>query len=315
MAGQISRYALSYMEKKFAETNNPIWKHNTYLWISIDSPHLGANIPMGDQALLYLLKDAGIGAAEDFYDKELSSPASQQQLIEFHRDGSSYHLVNQNYLNAQTISQNMPNNRGNSMFQQLYNNQNSNGVSGSNGWPMNLRKIALVNGSLSGSKLTQSKNGNPFISFANDGDKVFNLRGFQRVHIPLPIGSITFRVHIASLEAYNMPTYDSESRISRFKKLFNDKTTKSPNINSRGCMDNVSGGFFNAQAQISDSATSQDPAPGVSLTSLNNWSLNNLSFENIFKSISELLGGSEWYLHEYNPIHTFIPTFSTLIGL
>lgn len=59
MGGQISRYALAYMEKE----NMP---HNTYLWISVDSPHLGANIPMGDQALLYLMKEADIDAAGDF---------------------------------------------------------------------------------------------------------------------------------------------------------------------------------------------------------------------------------------------------------
>lgn len=312
MAGQISRYALSYMEKKFAETGLPIWKHNTYLWISVDSPHLGANIPMGDQALLYLLKEGGIDAASDFYDKELSSPAAQQQLIEFHRAGGNYHTVNQNMLNAQTTSQNMPNNRGNSLFQQHYNNQNSNGLAGSNGWPQNLRKISIVNGSLSGSKQTQLINGSPFIPFANDGEKVFNLRGFQRVHIPLPIGSITFRVHIASLEANNMPTFGTEARIARFKKLFDDKTTKSPNINPRGCMDNVPGGYFDAQADISDEVNSQDPVPGVTLSALNNWSLNNLSIENIFKSVSEILGGSEWYRHEFNPIHSFIPSFSAL---
>ena len=312
MAGQISRYALSYMEKKFAETGLPLWKHNTYLWISVDSPHLGANIPMGDQALLYLLKEGGIDAAADFYDKELSSPAAQQQLIEFHRPGGNYHVVNQDVLNAQTISQNMQNNRGNNLFQQHYNNQNSNGLVDSNGWPQNLRKISLVNGSLSGSKQTQTLNGSPFIPFAKDGEKVLNLRGFQRVHISLPIGSITFRIHIASLESNNMPTFGYEARIARFKKLFDDKTTKSPNINARGCMDNVPGGFFDAQADISDATSSQDPVPGVSLTELNNWSLNNLSIENIFKSISEILGGSEWYRHEFNPIHSFIPSFSAL---
>lgn len=325
MAGQISRYALSYMEKKFAETGLPLWKHNTYLWISVDSPHLGANIPMGDQALLYLLKEGGIDAAADFYDKELSSPAAQQQLIEFHRPKleyfnflgingwfPNYHLTDQNMLNSQTISQNMPNNRGNTLFQQHYNNQNSNGLPGSNGWPQNLRKISLVNGSLSGSKQTQTLNGSPFIPFARDGEKVLNLRGFQRVHIPLPIGSITFRVHIASLESNTMPAFGSEARIARFKKLFDDKTTKSPNINARGGMDNVPGGFFDAQADISDATSSQDPVPGVSLTELNNWSLNNLSIENIFKSISEILGGSEWYRHEFNPIHSFIPSFSAL---
>lgn len=314
MAGQISKYALSYMEKKFAETGLASWKHNTSLWISVDSPHLGSNIPMGDQAMLYLLKEGGIDAAADFYDKELSSPAAQQLLIEFHRPGSNYHTVNQNMLNAQTISQNMSSNAGNSMFQQHYNNQFSNGLPNSKGWPQNLRKISLVNGSLTGSKRTQTLNGSPFIPFANDGEKVLNFRGFQRVHIdlPWPLGSITFRIHIASLESNYMPSFGSEARIARFKKLFNDRTTKSPNINLRGCMDNAPGGFFDAQAQISDQVTSQGPVPGVSLSALNNWSLNNLSIENIFKSISEILGGSEFYRHEYNPIHSFIPSFSAI---
>ena len=307
MGGQISRYALSYMEK------NGI-PHNTNLWISVDSPHLGANIPMGDQALLYLLKEGGVDAATDFYDKELSSPAAQQQLIEFHRPGSNYHTVNSNMLNAQTNSINMPINRGNAMFQKHYNNQKNNGIPGSNGWPQNLRKIAVVNGSLSGSKETQDLTGSPFISFPNDGDKVLNLRGFQRVNInlPWPFGSITFRTHIASLEAHSMPSYGSEARLARFKKLLTDRTTKATNMNSRGNIDNAPGGYFDAQADIADATTSQDPVPGLTLTALHNWSTNNISIENIFKSISELLGGSEWYRHEFNPIHSFIPSFSAI---
>lgn len=310
MGGQISRYALSYMEKN----NIP---HNTYLYVSVDSPHLGANIPMGDQALLYLLKDAGVDAAADFYDKELSSPAAQQQLIEFHRPGSNYHTVNTNLLNTQTISQNMPINRGNPIFQKHYDSQRNNGINGSNGWPQYLRKIALVNGSLTGSKETQTLQGEPFIPFANNGEKVLNLRGFQRVNInlPWPLGSITFRVHIASLESQLMPSFGSENQIARFKKLLTDKTTKAPNINSRGNMDNAPGGFFDAQADISEATTSQDPVPGMTLTSIHNWSANNLSLENLFKSISELLGGSEWYRHEYNPIHSFIPSFSAIAQL
>lgn len=323
MGGQISRYALSYMEKN----NIP---HYTYLWISVDSPHLGANIPLGDQALLYLLKKGGIDAAEDFYDKELSSPASQQQLIEFHRPPQewvtilgvptlidNYHLVNQNYLNAQTVSQGMPSNRGNTYFQQHYNKQNSNGLPNSNGWPQNLRKITVVNGSLTGSKLTQTPNGSPFISFADAIEKVFNFRGFQRVNIdlPWPLGSITFRVHIASLESNYMPA-SASSEIARFKKLLNDKTTRSPNINNRGVMDNAPGGFFDAQAQLEDEVASEDPVPGVTLPPLINWGTSNdITWENAFKSLSELLGGSEFYRHEYNPIHSFIPTFSSLAHL
>ncbi len=318
MAGQISRYALSYMEK------NGI-PHNTYLWVSVDSPHLGANVPLGDQALLNLVKTSS-NEAKDFYDKELASPASQQQLIEFHREEplsnpilgltSNYHLVDQNYLNAQTISQGMPINRGNSFFQQLYNNQNSNGLPGSNGWPLNLRKIALVNGSLSGSKETLTLNGQPFYTFANNNEKVLNLRGFQRVNINLPIGSITFRIHIASLEANFLPANGSGfTQIARFKKLFNDRTTRSPNYNIRGNMDNIPGGYFGAQNEIVVSTQGTNPVPGTNLSSISNWSTSNFSINNFLYAISEKLGGSEWYLHDFNPIHSFIPSFSALAHL
>jgi hypothetical protein len=49
MGGQITRYALAYMEKKQQETGNPIWNHNTRLWLSMDSPHQGASIPLAVQ--------------------------------------------------------------------------------------------------------------------------------------------------------------------------------------------------------------------------------------------------------------------------
>src|SRR5690606_22193282 len=49
MGGQISRYALAWMEQKYAQTADPQWQHHTRLWLSFDSPHLGANIPMSVQ--------------------------------------------------------------------------------------------------------------------------------------------------------------------------------------------------------------------------------------------------------------------------
>mgnify|MGYP000229687033 CR=1 FL=1 len=69
MGGQISRFALAYMEKHNIA-------HNTRLWVSVDSPHLGANIPIGMQAMINLL-DAfgGSVSASDFYNDELKSPA------------------------------------------------------------------------------------------------------------------------------------------------------------------------------------------------------------------------------------------------
>ena len=82
MGGLISRYALAYMEKKFAETNDNSWKHNTKLWVSLDSPHLGANIPMGAQANIWFLGNKlRSSKADDKFNYELNSVAGKQMLI------------------------------------------------------------------------------------------------------------------------------------------------------------------------------------------------------------------------------------------
>ena len=86
MGGQISRYALAYMEKHNLD-------HRTRLWVSIDSPHLGANIPIGVQSLLHLMRDiTGSVAAEDFIEQQLNSAAARQQLIEQYCNLSLIHI-------------------------------------------------------------------------------------------------------------------------------------------------------------------------------------------------------------------------------
>ncbi|MDR3046288.1 MAG: putative lipase, partial [Bacteroidales bacterium] len=51
MGGQITRYALAYMESHPHDAATNYGKHNCRLYISYDSPHGGANISMGVQAL------------------------------------------------------------------------------------------------------------------------------------------------------------------------------------------------------------------------------------------------------------------------
>lgn len=80
MGGLISRYALTYMEKKQRE--NPgvaAWNLRTKLWISFDAPHLGANIPVGDQYFIKFYASANEGAEEGR--QKLDSPAAQQMLV------------------------------------------------------------------------------------------------------------------------------------------------------------------------------------------------------------------------------------------
>lgn len=72
MGGQVSRYALTYMEQNSME-------HCARLWVSLDSPHLGANIPMGLQQLIKMLASSSADA-ESFIVDNLDRPAARQLL-------------------------------------------------------------------------------------------------------------------------------------------------------------------------------------------------------------------------------------------
>lgn len=111
MAGLISKYALRYMED-----NN--LNHNTRMYISFDSPHLGANIPLGDQHWLdFFATYANAQGAIDGRNS-LNTPAAQQMLV--------YHYSSFPYLNPLRIP----------LFNDPYFN-----------FPDNCRKIAISNGS------------------------------------------------------------------------------------------------------------------------------------------------------------------------
>lgn len=77
MGGLISRYALTYME------NNEM-DHQTRLWVSFDSPHLGANIMIGLQHLINYIAYGPMGdvTIQEVVDAMLRSPAAKQMLID-----------------------------------------------------------------------------------------------------------------------------------------------------------------------------------------------------------------------------------------
>jgi hypothetical protein len=76
MGGLIARYALAYMEENGLE-------HDTRLYISVDSPHLGANIPVSLQYLInYLAVEQGIFEAQLAVDQVLNSPAAKEMLMD-----------------------------------------------------------------------------------------------------------------------------------------------------------------------------------------------------------------------------------------
>ncbi|MDD2550834.1 MAG: hypothetical protein PHD00_12165, partial [Bacteroidales bacterium] len=124
MGGLISRYALTYMEQ-----NNK--NHNTRLWVSFDSPHRGANISMGAQGFLFFFGElAGKAGAKKKWRETICSNAAKQMLfyhraVEFDETAGQYRT---NFLS--TLNQ--------------------------VGFPSNLRRIAVANGSLNGTLENQA---------------------------------------------------------------------------------------------------------------------------------------------------------------
>ena len=106
MGGLISRVALTQMEK--ANQN-----HNADIWVSFDSPHLGANIPIGLQYFFNFMELEQI--------EMLKTPAAKQMLIT--------QVVEPSYTTR-------------IRFKNLLN---------SLGFPNSTRNVSLINGSISGS--------------------------------------------------------------------------------------------------------------------------------------------------------------------
>jgi hypothetical protein len=128
MGGLVARYALRKMETENIE-------HDTWKYISVDTPHKGANIPIGSQAMLRHLSDINfsiafinvfsVGNMEQIKNARnlLDSKAAKQMLI---------YYVNQN---------NQINNTEHTTFQAEYDNL---------GFPQRCENIAITNGAGNG---------------------------------------------------------------------------------------------------------------------------------------------------------------------
>ena len=271
MGGQISRYALSYMEK-----NN--MQHNVRLWVSVDSPHLGANIPVGAQALINTLKEnTDSSGATEFVEDWLGSAAAKQQLIEQYsgRELLGYGIngipifgtqLTTDYFDAKTMSQGFLENRGHPFFTQFYDNMFTNGLPNSKGYPQNVRSIAIVNGSLAGTR--QYKN--PFINlsiepsgnllpdnYATYGAKALKVKGNEDY----------LGVHLVTMETYFMANPNLNHKLSYFKKKklggWDYYHRYGVNINQRGSLDNIQGGWYPTQRDVAKAIINESPHESI----------------------------------------------------
>ena len=128
MGGLISRYALASMEDAGEE-------HHTDLFVSFDSPHKGAVVPLGNQ---YFIKYAsGINSLAEYYlSSQLYSEAARQLLIyhELHSPGA----VGTDTIHDISVHINEP--QPDPLFVEFY------GQLEELGYPEDLRKVAIASG-------------------------------------------------------------------------------------------------------------------------------------------------------------------------
>lgn len=160
MGGLISRYALNYMEANSLP-------HETRLWLSFDSPHLGANVPIGFQHLFNYLGygldtwvgDFSLEAVRPIVDGMLKSAAARQMLT----DHFEPHLANGEIAEFNSnILLPIAHNYSTTFFSGINNLTTS-------GFPETTRNVSLINGSGIGNPY-QNKNGNDLLP----GDKVID---------------------------------------------------------------------------------------------------------------------------------------------
>jgi len=202
MGGQITRYALAYMEKN-PEPNTNNGKHNCRLWISFDSPHQGANISLGAQAFIHHFKGMETGA-QTIWDKTLNCLAAQQLLIH-HKNSDANSIYNNYYQSLKTL-----------------------------GYPTELRKIAVANGSLSN---TPNGNGSELAFKMVYPWVLFNIDARIRFY---PSPSETTNVFSAFWFVLGLPVWKNETVESS---------------SSDPCsIDAAPGGYYNTFEQINDQA-------------------------------------------------------------
>lgn len=129
MGGLISRYALRYMEQNALD-------HDTRLYLSFDSPHLGANVPIGVQYLFnYMVNgDPAITAAEPLVSGLLNSAAAKQMLVDHYLGHVDVGGV------EQTAGSHPP--VGAPNFRNAFQSELD-----AMGFPQNTRNVSIVNGS------------------------------------------------------------------------------------------------------------------------------------------------------------------------
>ena len=185
MGGLIARYGLSYMEQNSLDPE-------TRLYISFDSPHKGANIPIGLQYLInYLADEFSDPQAQALVNSVLNSPAAKEMLYD--------HLLG--HLLAGSATQQDPTKLmpfGAPDFRDAFQNELD-----ALGFPENVRNVAMINGAGDGTMIgmpgiqvidtnldiTAGVTADVSINFTPAANQTINVTTFNTFLAGFPIGT------------------------------------------------------------------------------------------------------------------------------
>ena len=233
MGGIIARYALNYMEGNSIDPD-------TRLYISFDSPHHGANVPIGLQHQLNYLAfndTNAVAEVQPLIDGLLKSSAARQLLI----DHFEPHLLGGSIVDfdpTKTLPEPHP-------FRTAF--ETSINSFTSTGFPENVRNVAIINGSGIGSPYL-AKDG---ITPVTNGFTVLDVT--LPVDVPTPFGNLTIDIE---LDINFTPAAGTPIQVSRFFApipFFPDvvSSANSETTNFDG-VDAAPGGLFDLSALTGD---------------------------------------------------------------
>ncbi|MCO6462254.1 MAG: T9SS type A sorting domain-containing protein [Saprospiraceae bacterium] len=225
--GQVTRYALAYMEKQHA-ASVPDMEHNTRVWCSFDSPHHGANIPVGSMLTLAELgtRFNNADALEKFKTKINTNGARQYLITQVGAD-----LISDPGFPFGTFIEVFQN--SSSPVRQAYlNSVSANGESGSDGWPVNVRRITVANASDQG------------VLTGTPGQQIIRIKGKT---------GVLFRA--IDLTVKYMDDYNLSSKVLDLfvrKDLFTSSSISYtiPNDNPAGALDVLPGSKLNSTEEV-----------------------------------------------------------------
>lgn len=265
MGATVTRYALAWMENEGIE-------HETKLWLSIDGPMEGANIPLCVQhsfGKILTLIDYVSGKLGEWAETNLdalNTVAAHQMLIYHHEatDGSN-NKAYESYMKTE--------------FDEKMHALNPE----TNGYPVNCRKVAVANGSVSGTPL-EGDIGEPFV------DMEISLSVLGKINFILsPVGDFE-STDVISLSAEALGVLEPLGLDISFGLLTIDNT---------GPIDLAPGGYADFHALPGEFVDDISTVAQVVNTLLNILSLGSLP------DIS-------WDYMVENPYHSFVPITSAL---